>query len=426
MQIIDAGEVMLAAGLEWEVSSAGSFSTVQLRSRAKSHKARHYVEHIARNAAHERLYGFGTLPAAMAGERRTVLSLASMVARAGPAQAVFVSALGDGMAALVGVLDGQPVPRLDLVGTEASIVGELHSFVAAHGIRHIHYAEASGRPEFYVPGCELVPLELDADDRHLARIRRVPASLGAPALIAGLLVTAGTVAVAVTWYQHEETLASVEQAAEPTDFEQSYATAKREAFANLPNHPADALGTRMADWLLRQPITQGGWMLKAVECSAAQSPGAPAACSAHWAPEAAGATFAAFGADSPTQDFSFSLDQIVTRHNIAVAELPTLSADAVYPLRREFLLRDGSFFQSIARLGVAVQLGQPSQVGAFSGPKVPGMLEQAEWSIRGPVEVMRTLLSALPPNMAISAIGVALSGTVPNFTAKGAFYVTAP
>jgi hypothetical protein len=46
--------------------------------------------------------------------------------------------------------------------------------------------------------------------------------------------------------------------------------------------------------------------------------------------------------------------------------------------------------------------------------------------MRGPVHLMRTLLAALPPNMAISAIGVALSGTAPTFDAKGVLYVTEP
>lgn len=426
MQIIDAGEVLLAAGLEWEVSSSGSFNSVQLRSKARLHKARHYVEHSPRHAAQERLYGFGTLAGAVTRERRSVLSLASLVARAGPEHAAFVSALGGGVLALVGVLGGQPVPRMDLVGTEADILEELRDFVAAHGIGCVHYAEALGRPELHIPGCDLVPLAIDADDRHLARIRQVRTTLGAPTLIAGLLVTAGAAAVAVTWYQREQTLATVERAALPTDFAQSYGKAKQAAFASLPSHPADVLGVRMADWMLKQPVEQGGWMLRRVDCKAAPGANGVATCTANWAPDSAGATFAAFGTASPSQHFGLSLDQITTGADIDVAGLPALSTAAHYPLRQQFLLDDGSFFQSIKDLGVTVRLSEPTLVGAFSGPKVPGMVEQAAWAINGPVRLMHTLLTALPPNMAISDLGVAVAPTGPTFTAHGAFYVSAP
>ena len=89
-------------------------------------------------------------------------------------------------------------------------------------------------------------------------------------------------------------------------------------------------------------------------------------------------------------------------------------------------MRDGSFFQSIARLGVALKFGAPTSVGVYSGPKVAGMVERAQWSMSGPVRLMRTLLTALPPNMAIGTIDVALAGTGPSFDAKGVLYVTAP
>ena len=426
MQIIDAGEVLLAAGLEWDVSSSGSFNTAQLKSKARAHKARHYVEHVPRHAARERLYGFGTLTPAVARERRTVLSLASLVARAGPDHLVFVAALGGGVAALVGVLGGQPVPRLDLVGAEEDLVAELHGFVAAHGMVRIHYAEALGHPEFHVPGCDWVTLALDADDRHLARVRRVPVPIGAPALITGLLVTAGAAAVAIAWQQREQTLEGVEQSAMPINFGPTYASAKQAAFASLPRHPADALGVRMADWMLREPVTQSGWKLRRVECSAAPGPGRQAICTASCEPVSANATFAAFGTASPSAQLAISLDRIVTQQHVDTAGLPSLSADTRYPMLQEFLLRDGSFFQSIARLGVVLQLGQPTRVGTFSGPKVPGMVEQIRWSMQGPVQWMRTLLTALPPNMAISAVTVALQGAVPNFDANGVLYVTAP
>jgi hypothetical protein len=426
MQIIDAGEVLLAAGLEWEVSSTGSFNTSQLRSKARAHKTRHYVEHIPRHAARERLYGFGKLPAEAAKERRTVLSLASLVARAGPERLVFVAALGGGLAALVGVLGGQPVPRLDLVDTEQELVDELANFVAAHGIHRIHYAEALGRPEFDVPGCDWVALAIDADDRHLARIRRIRAPIGAPALIAGLVVTAAAAAVALVWQQREQTLEGVEQSVLPNNFGPTYASARQTAFARLPDHPADVLGVRMADWMLDQPIEHGGWKLSHIACSAAPGPGGRSTCSASWEPGSADTTFAAFGTASPSTQLAVSLDRIVTEQPIDVSALPSLSAAARYPLLQQFLLRDGSFFQSIARLGVALKFGAPTSVGVYSGPKVAGMVEQAQWSMSGPVRLMRTLLTALPPNMAIGTIDVALPGTVPSFDAKGVLYVTAP
>ena len=426
MQIIDAGEVLLAAGLEWEVSSAGVFTAGQLRSKARSHRARHYVEHIARTPAPERLYGFGTLPPAMARERRSVLSLASLVACTGPGRFAFVGALGGGAMALVGVLGGQPMPRLDRVGTEGEIQQELRNFVDAHGIGRIYFAEALGHPEFHIPGCDWVALPLDTEDRHLARIRPVRAAVGAPALIAGLVVVAGAAAVASTWYQREQALASVEQQAVPENFGPRYERARQAAFAALPNHSADELGVRMADWMLRQPIAQNGWMLHRVDCRAAPNASSPATCTASWAPGSASATFAAFGTDSPAPRFDISLHRIVTGQDLDVTGLPSLSATTPYPRLQPFLLRDGSFMQSMARLGVAVRLGTPTLVGTFTGPTVPGMIEQAPWSIHGPVHLMRALLTALPPNMAIGAIDVALTNTVPSFDAKGVLYVTAP
>ena len=426
MQIIDAGEVLLAAGLDWEVASSGSHNAAQLQSKARSHKARYYVEHVPRNPAQERLYGFGTLPRAVANERRSVLSLASLVARAGPERLAFVAALGGGTMSLVGVLGGQPVPHLDLIGAEEDLFKELRNFVETHGIDRVHYAEGLGQPEFNVPGCDWHALAIDAEDRHLARIRRVPAPIRAPLLVAGLLVTAGAAAVAVVWQQREQALERVERAAVPADAQQAYAAAKQAAFAELPSHPADALGVNMANWMLRQPLEQGGWKLLTLDCNAARGPGGPATCTASWIPGSSGATFAAFGSGAPAQQLSISLARIVTGQDLDVAGLPTLSADSSYPPLQEFLLRDGTFFQTIARLGVAVQLGEPIQVGAGAGPKPPGLLQQAQWSIRGPIHLMRTLLAALPPNMAISAIGVALSGTAPTFDAKGVLYVTEP
>ncbi len=445
MQIIDAGPFLLAAGLEWEVSTTGGFRPQQIAARAKLHKARHYVEHIPQTPAQERLYGFGTMPKLPKKETRPILSLASLVARTNNGKFAFLAPLEGGKLAFVGVLGGQPEPGSDVVGPESEVIERLQLFVEANSIARIYYADVLGKPDFAVEKRDYVPLELNpsADDLKLAKVMPVPNQIGMGVVLVGVVAMAAVGAGVILWRQHQEKIEAEQAAAAQVTPQQLYAQSKTSAFSVLPRFSASGLGRAMADTLLSEDTRVAGWQLSKIVCTdGAISPGSmPSAlprgpkCIATWIPQASAATFKQFAKawSGATPIFNASLKSIDTIEPIQTKGLPVLSANDRYPVAQDFLRQDGSFFQAISPLDFNVELGQMSLVGSPPNPKVPGMIDQAPWRIRGPLDLLRKLMTALPANMAISTISVSVSradsskstDALPTFEARGTLYVQA-
>lgn len=447
MQIIDAGSFLLAAGLEWEVSTTGGFRPQQIAARARLHKARHYVEHIPQSPAQERLYGFGTAPKLPKKESRPLLSLASLVARSNNGKFAFLAPLEGGKLAFVGVLGGQPEPGSDVVGPEDEIIDRLQLFVEANGIARIYYADVLGKPDFSIEKRDYVPLDLKPsdDDLKLAKVLPIPAQIGMGAVVAGVVTVAAIGASLMLWHKHQEQVAAEQAAATQLTPQQLYAGAKASAFAALPKYAASGLGSAMADALLSQDTHVAGWRLAKIVCNDGMGPAgmlpgstpmiAGPNCVSTWAPQSEAATYAQFSQawNRGTPRFDASLKSIATMESIPAKGLPVLSATGRYPVPQVFLRQDGSFFQSISPLDFSVELGQMSLIGSPATPKVPGMIDQATWMIRGPLDLLRKLMASLPPNMAISTITVSVTqpdaakstDTLPTFEARGTLYVQA-
>jgi len=447
MQIIDAGSFLLAAGLEWEVSTTGGFRPQQIAARAKLHKARHYVEHIPQSPAQERLYGFGTAPKLPKKETRPLLSLASLVARTNNGKFAFLAPLEGGKLAFVGVLGGQPEPGSDVVGPEEEIIERLQLFVEANGIARIYYADVLGKPDFSIEKRDYVQLDLEpsADDLKLCKVLPLPAQIGMGAVVVGVVTVSAIGASLMLWHKHQEQIAAEQAAAAQVTPQQLYAGAKTSAFAALPKYPANALGQAMATALLSQDTHMAGWTLSKIVCNDGMGRAGSMAsalprvsgprCLATWTPETDAATYAQFAQAwrQGTPQFDASLKSIATTTPVSTQGLPVLSATGRYPAAQDFLRQDGSFFQVISPLQFSVELGQTSLIGSPATPKVPGMIDQAPWMIRGPLDLLHKLMASLPSNMAISTISVSLSrtdaskstDTIPTFEARGTLYVQA-
>lgn len=447
MQIIDAGPFLLAAGLEWEVSTTGGFRPQQIAARAKLHKARHYVEHIPQSPAQERLYGFGTAPKLPKKESRPLLSLASLIARTNNGKFAFLAPLEGGKLAFVGVLGGQPEPGSDVVGPEDEIIERLQLFVEANGIARIYYADVLGKPDFSIEKRDYVALELSpsADDLKLAKVLPVPAQVGMGLVVTGMVAVGSLAVGGFLWHKHQQEIEAEQAAAAQISPQQLYASAKLAAFAALPKYVASGLGQAMAKAMLSQDTALAGWQLARIVCSDGNvAGGMPLSgpringphCVATWSPQSRSATYERFAQAWPLGNLAFdaSLKSIGTSLPIDPKGLPVVSPNGRFPSAQDFLRQDGSFFQTISPLDFSVQLGQASLIGSPAAPKVPGMIDQAPWAIRGPLDLLSKLMKALPSNMAISKLTVTVNdpddtskskGTIPTFEARGTLYVQA-
>lgn len=433
----------LAIGLEWEVAFSGIMRPALLRAKARKHKASLYVRHAALGSR-EAVYGFlpgakasapalklrrksGTKTKTPSGKPGTgLLALGSLVALGSNDTFAFLAPLGAGRMGFIGVLSGKPIQ--EVADTEDKALAALQAFASSHQTLDVRFSPLIGRPAVRIEGVELSELDLAlpaAGQPSALELKPLPrAGLGLLETT-GILVVAGAAGVfGLIWHQKQQEQARLAAAQQQLTPQQIYANNKAQALRTLPMAQARSAGQAMAQAVLALPVTTAGWRLNMVECSAE---GPAPRCVAKWVPAHNAATYAQFAAQwRGTAVNRVSLREIDTQVQLPAGDVEAVDIAHGLPGAQEFLRRDGSFFQAVSPLKFDTRIGGLDLVGGPDKPPVPGMLDRAPWDVKGPLTLLPTFFTALPPNMALTRLQVVVPSkpdVVPQFEAQGMLYV---
>jgi hypothetical protein len=434
MRIIDGGDYLFAVGLDWEHSHMGVFSKGEVRKLAANHKATHFVEHRTPSGINgpEHAYGFGKVPA-LKGEKREILSLASLVASPRTDAFMFVAPLDGGEAVFIGVLSGQPTAGNDLVGSEAEVREAASMFRDANGVLQVYFARDLGRPDFLSEEFDLKEMELDVSSTNpkLHRVGGVSMFL----VGAGALAVLGVGIIGLLAWKKAQDEAEMRARAPAISPQMAYAMSRDAAMAEHSPVPISAGFGPVVDLLLNLRTRSGGWEAKRTHCTWVKGSTPPAfECITKWSNRAG--NFQTFEPQPGTAAVVYddALVAVGTHHTVSTGSARQLGPDVIGALPRfaSFKLETGSLLQDLGQLEFKVGTSAPALLGAAADPSVTDKVLRLGWTLEGPVDLAASYVPALPPNLTLEEAELSIPDarqaagkpeSVPRIKLTGGIYV---